>query len=595
MAAKSIIDVDVKDEAFKAFLDLFNQYKAAVGEMPEEWAKTGDSVQEIADDFSAMVGAMRKQQELLEQQAKTKAEMARAEREDLKNAREQQKELARGEQDRARTVRQIYDDAKGIARSVADTTMHIVSWVGLGGILGGLIGAGGLWGLDTLADRAGDARRAASGLGVTPGQQQALGLNFQRYFDVNTNLENIADARANYANRWAFSAMGINPEGQDNATLSANMAIRAKEIFDRGDQSQQYAQSQGLLQFYSMDELRRLHSISMEELRAAASSYRRDAGALGMGDATYRQWQEFSVQMQRAQRSIENAFITGLQPLTPALTRLSAAVAETISSFLARPELKQWISGLADGVKGFADYLTSPEFKSDLDTFWDGIKSFAHEVTDIVRALHDAGVKLGLISEDRSDERRTPEQEAADLARSRTFTDAIIRGANEQAPAVDYFTRSGWTRDQSAGIVANLYAESGMNPFARGDVDPRTGKAQAYGLGQWHPDRQAEYLRLFGHTMQSVTDRQQAITEQLQFVQYELTRGQEQGAGNMLRGAQNSRQAGAIVSRYYERPANADAEAARRGAGAQGLVTIIIRNQTGAQVSTTGAQVAGGQ
>lgn len=59
--------------------------------------------------------------------------------------------------------------------------------------------------------------------------------------------------------------------------------------------------------------------------------------------------------------------------------------------------------------------------------------------------------------------------------------------------------------------------------------------------------------------------------EQLQFVHYELTQGAERRAGQLLRAAQNAQQAGEIVSRYYERPAQADAEAARRGAAAVAL------------------------
>jgi hypothetical protein len=39
----------------------------------------------------------------------------------------------------------------------------------------------------------------------------------------------------------------------------------------------------------------------------------------------------------------------------------------------------------------------------------------------------------------------------------------------EVQTALDFFVGHGWTREQSAGIVANLVAESNLNPEAVGD------------------------------------------------------------------------------------------------------------------------------
>jgi hypothetical protein len=105
--------------------------------------------------------------------------------------------------------------------------------------------------------------------------------------------------------------------------------------------------------------------------------------------------------------------------------------------------------------------------------------------------------------------------------------------------------------------VANLQRESKPEPQAVGD------SGRAYGVAQWHPDRQANFKAWSGKDI-----RDSSLMEQLQFVNYELTRGAEQRAGQLLRAAQNAQQAGEIVSRYYERPAQADLEAARRGAAA---------------------------
>lgn len=141
---------------------------------------------------------------------------------------------------------------------------------------------------------------------------------------------------------------------------------------------------------------------------------------------------------------------------------------------------------------------------------------------------------------------------------------------------VQFFVDRGWTRDQAAGIVANLQAESGMNPQAVGD------NGQAYGLAQWHPDRQRAFEKWLGKPIQ-----QSNRYEQMEFVDYELKRGAERRAGDLLRAATNARQAGEIVSRYYERPAAADTEAAKRGAAA-----VNISQETNIHVHGSGDATA---
>lgn len=123
-----------------------------------------------------------------------------------------------------------------------------------------------------------------------------------------------------------------------------------------------------------------------------------------------------------------------------------------------------------------------------------------------------------------------------------------------------FFKQKGWTTEQASGIVANLACESNLDHRAVGDKSKKTGEYLACGLAQWHPDRQAEFNRKFGHDMRSST-----FNEQLEFVHYELTEGAEQRAGNKLRQTVSAREAGAIVSKHYERPADKQGEAAKRG------------------------------
>ena len=120
-----------------------------------------------------------------------------------------------------------------------------------------------------------------------------------------------------------------------------------------------------------------------------------------------------------------------------------------------------------------------------------------------------------------------------------------------------YFEGNGWTHNQAAGIVANLARESDLTAGKTGD------NGQAYGLAQWHPDRQANFAKWAGHDIRGST-----LDEQMQFVQYELTHG-EKVAGDNLRLATTPATAAMLFNHDYERPANVSGENGPRIAGAE--------------------------
>ncbi|MDD2056616.1 phage tail tip lysozyme [Pseudomonas putida] len=174
-------------------------------------------------------------------------------------------------------------------------------------------------------------------------------------------------------------------------------------------------------------------------------------------------------------------------------------------------------------------------------------------------------------------------QKRADSIMSGEQAGQALPGGIDMATFVaDFFEEQGWTRNQAAGISANLGAESAYNPKALGDA------GRARGIAQWHPDRQKAFEQWAGFNLR---DERADLVKQLEFVQYELTEGAEQKAGKLLKAAQTAQEAGATVSRYYERPAQADAAAAIRGAAAVQITqkTEINVNGTGDPVSTANA------
>ncbi|MCS3839387.1 hypothetical protein HNR03_003998 [Pseudomonas sp. JAI111] len=185
------------------------------------------------------------------------------------------------------------------------------------------------------------------------------------------------------------------------------------------------------------------------------------------------------------------------------------------------------------------------------------------------------------------EEQQTPEQ----AERERTMVDAWRKSQDVDKDksnfVSDFFESMGWTKEQSAGITANLAAESNFDPKARGDW------GRARGVAQWHDDRQREFEKWAGF---DIKDDRADLVKQLEFVHYELTQGAEKKAGNLLKATRNAEDAGAVVSRHYERPKDTEREASARGAlAAQLNQTTNITVNGASDPASTATAVSGAQ
>ena len=237
------------------------------------------------------------------------------------------------------------------------------------------------------------------------------------------------------------------------------------------------------------------------------------------------------------------AVISGIGSLATAIGAVGAAFAGWKIGDSVRDIVDQFITDKSGGkYRSLWDIFTGTD-RSGLDS----TGGFTQEELDSVKDHGGARLATG--------PRRSAPAAPADGAAARGL----------QQHALEFFQRSGWTPQQAAGVVSNLWSESALRADVAGD------NGAAFGIGQWHADRQADFAAWAGKNI-----RDSSLDEQLAFVNYELTNGKESAAGVLLRAAQNANQAGQVVSRYYERPRDADGEATRRGR----LATQIANNVT---------------
>lgn len=121
---------------------------------------------------------------------------------------------------------------------------------------------------------------------------------------------------------------------------------------------------------------------------------------------------------------------------------------------------------------------------------------------------------------------------------------AIDPGRAKQAMA--FYQSKGWTRNQAAALVGHEAFESGLNPQQR-----EIGGGPGQGLAQWGKRRQADFKEWSGGKDLAKA----SLQDQLEFSQFELTKGKEQRAGRWLKATKTIESASDAVFEY-ERPAN---------------------------------------
>ena len=150
--------------------------------------------------------------------------------------------------------------------------------------------------------------------------------------------------------------------------------------------------------------------------------------------------------------------------------------------------------------------------------------------------------------------------------------------------AHDYFRARGLTEEQTAGILANMAAESGFDPTKMGD------NGTSYGLFQYHGDRLSG-LRNWARTANP------SEQQQLDYAWLEMTQGGQQSTYQRLRSVGTPGQAGAIFASGFEVPAGGQGEAFRRGQAAdqfmQGHVQVDVHLK-GAPPGTTATVTTSG-
>lgn len=495
MTTRSIIDIEIRDKAWKEFQSSFEKYRSAVAVAPkaveqinkaikttiDTLKQTGKGARSVNTEIAQTAEAQEKVKSAAVESAKSFAAISKISSEVTKNTKRASVESQKfssilrkisAAQEKIRisavgTGKVFGKMAKStgtLAKNIKAVTLDLLRWASLTSVFSGLLGAGGLFGLDRLAASVGGTRREAQGLGVSSGELQAARINYQKLVDVDSMLSKINEAKQDVTKRYAFSAAGLRPEDWENrnaADILKTLVPQIKNTMARGDGSKQYADAMGLTQFVDLETLNRLKSVTQEEIDAAQASYEADKKTLSLNEQTQRAWQNFQIQLTRAGNQIELSFVRGLTGLTGPLSKLSAAVAHAVDVFLSSPKIGEWVAKIGSALESFAKYLTSDDLEHDIKSFLEAVDVFAGSLWSVAKTIgkvFNFGNEQGLKA---SQYRKLEELDRIDHNAAKALEHAL---KNPTATAENRF--SAWSLSRPGDDLADALKNAKQNPRA---------------------------------------------------------------------------------------------------------------------------------
>jgi hypothetical protein len=358
---KIILDVDIDDSAFTAFKRKFDDLQSNVKSLPGEWGK-------VAASMAALSPLLDKMSKGMSGTAGNATLVGKATIDTHKIA-----------GDLALVWTGISKSSLFFLHDILGATQSLTKWTALTGVFGGLLGAGGLFGIDRMATRAAGQRQTAMGAGVSTGEYSAFLANASRLTSNPGGLmqqfsEGFYSVGAQYSFDTAFGpGTGERMKGKDAASFFSDVLPDIKAKIDATPQNQtaQMLQYSGLgNRGIDLEMANRIRAMSRGEVADISQRLKRDALAMNMPDAATRNLQDFETRLDEAWKTMGTSVENHLVPLLSPLSKLTDNFGKFADAVLKDGgAVDVLMKETADGIESFATKMADPKFRDYVASF----------------------------------------------------------------------------------------------------------------------------------------------------------------------------------------------------------------------------------
>jgi hypothetical protein len=363
--AKSIIEVEIKDGAWKRFQRQVESHRKNLAEMPHQWGAIGKAMRKTADEGARIIARIKEQVRVLKETKTISGKITLA----LKGV--------------DRTLTSIGRKTSNWARHLKDVTKSILSWVPVFGIISGLMGAGGLFGLSRLAASVTQGSITAAGAGSTYGGAKAAGISYAPALGgegaVTSLLNRVAEEQR--SGGVMFRRLGMSEaqwKGKGSSDVLGPLLQAIQRKYKEGPEATAKLRMEAFAPGIDFATIMRTAKMN---IGAMQREYEARKHLLDLSQGTQDSWMRFHRALETAGERLQNIFARALGgKLLSAIERFTNGLLRAASILMNSPLIRNMIAGAGKSLETGAKYLTSQEFQTDF-------KGFLTNMSDIVDAL----------------------------------------------------------------------------------------------------------------------------------------------------------------------------------------------------------------
>lgn len=372
--AKAIVDVVINDSAWQAFNRQVDAHREKLKALPGQWGAVGKSVEKASSAAAKLVARM--------------AEQNRA----FKEANGATGKMIVGLKAADRALASMVRNSVGFLRNIKDATKSILSWMPMFGIISGILGAGGLFGLSRLAGSVAQGQQSALGAGASYGGTKAAGISFAPAFGGAGGVESLMNqiAQEQRSGGVMFRRLGMAEsqwKGKESSDVLAPLLRALQAKYKEGPESTAVQRMGAYAPGMDFNTILRISKLNVETME---QEYNARKKALDLSRGTQDSWARFHRALEYAADKLENIFARALGgKLLGALESFSNGLLKAANTLANSKLVKNLIEGAGGALQKAANYLNSPEFESDFKNFMHNMEEIGKAVVSLAKTIND--------------------------------------------------------------------------------------------------------------------------------------------------------------------------------------------------------------
>ena len=380
MAVKSILDIEVKDKAFRDFYDLFAKYREEAKDLPPIFTLSEETAKGMVDSMKELTTAMREQIGLLWEQQKSQ---------------EENKKKIDATHD---SLGKLYKTMDRIRGTVTRIAAGLLAWKTISSGISFLSGSSGFFGFDRLAAVASATRQHAGVLGLQPNELQAYQTSTARFPGSMGLVQNIQEMQTDVTQRWllrnrlGFSEKEINTMSPAELAAKALPILRQKMLALPENMRRPMAEAFGFTKFMDYGGLTALTKMQPGEAEKAFAEFQKALKQFSLTGKTASAYDDFIQKLDTAKTKLQDVLITGLVKLEEPLGKLATSFTTLLTSLINSDDFKEGINNFAHWIEEFSKNIAKPEtreaFKEFIHNTWEVAKGLGRMASWLAKLFH---------------------------------------------------------------------------------------------------------------------------------------------------------------------------------------------------------------